>query len=165
MIPVAVERRKRQRGRKIEVDPRRRGPWDHHRLIYNARDNRIHDQNPAFRGIDGSLLPCAALRQRWYFQMNPPFFLVRSALTVLQLVRRFPSKLGIIEFSRQNRGTNTPDLLISICSCLSSIMEAPSTMRCWNMCYRCIDLFVSLFCSRHHTPFDSRHLQLYLVIT
>lgn len=27
---------------------------DHHRLIYNAGGSRIHDQNPAFRGIDGS---------------------------------------------------------------------------------------------------------------
>lgn len=36
-------------------------PLDHHRLIYNAGDNRIHDQNPAFRGIDGS--PCAARRR------------------------------------------------------------------------------------------------------
>lgn len=36
---------------------RRRGPQDHHRFIYNAGGNRIHDQNPAFRGIDGSPWP------------------------------------------------------------------------------------------------------------
>lgn len=56
------------RGRQGEVGKKESGrtdrgsmeqgqPPDHHRLIYNAGGNRIHDQNPAFRGIDGS--PCA----------------------------------------------------------------------------------------------------------
>lgn len=39
------ERRRRRRAAAL---------LDHHRLIYNAGDSRIHDQNPAFRGIDGS---------------------------------------------------------------------------------------------------------------
>lgn len=51
-------------------------PLDHHRLIYNAGDNRIHDQNPAFRGIDGS--PCAARRRddSGIFKWTRPFFLM-----------------------------------------------------------------------------------------
>lgn len=78
------------------MDPRRRGPQDHHHLIYNAGGNRIHDQNPAFRGIDGSPRPM----HRWYFQVNPPVFLVSPRHLLLRLARRFPLIRNIIEFCR-----------------------------------------------------------------
>lgn len=79
MAPAMAERRgaarkkERENQRKKERESKRtrkgtagkdkegRQPLDRHRLIYNAGDNRIHDQNPAFRGIDGS--PCAARRR------------------------------------------------------------------------------------------------------
>lgn len=56
-------RKKRNRETDVggRMSGRRAALLDHHRLIYNAGDNRIHDQNPAFRGIDGS--PCAARRR------------------------------------------------------------------------------------------------------
>lgn len=73
MAPAMAERRRRRGRGKEETEGRERKEeskrtvgrreqsLDHHRLIYNAGDNRIHDQNPAFRGIDGS--PCAARRR------------------------------------------------------------------------------------------------------
>lgn len=104
MAPAMLEHREWQRGRKIEVGSRR-GPQNHHRLIYNAGGNRIHDQNPAFRGIDESPQPMHRVVAALIFSSEPVLFPRQPSPSTVKICQKISSDMeiiDIIEFCKLN---------------------------------------------------------------
>lgn len=103
MAPAMLKRRERKRGREGE-----KSRWAHEEGVHKTTITLFITPGvteftikiPRSAALMDRHGPYIVLWQRWYFQVNPPSFLVSPRHLLLRLARRFPRIRNIIEFCR-----------------------------------------------------------------